>query len=55
MVRWDVYMRYAPELGEVLNGVSERLDTSDLALLNLQAEDPRADLAELARLWLASA
>ena len=54
VVRWDVYMRYAPDLGEVLNGVSERLDTSDLALLNLQAEDPRADLTELARLWLAS-
>ncbi|MGI9644075.1 MAG: ABC transporter substrate-binding protein, partial [Ilumatobacteraceae bacterium] len=54
VVRWDVYMRYAPDLGAVLNEVSSRLDTSDLALLNLQSTDPRADLGELARLWLAS-
>ncbi len=54
VVRWESYVRWAPELGEALDEVSSRLDTADLALLNLRAREPGVEVAELARLWLAS-
>jgi osmoprotectant transport system substrate-binding protein len=54
VVRWESFVRWEPELGDALEGVSTRLDTADLGLLNLRAQQEEADIAELARLWLAS-
>lgn len=53
VVRWDVFYRWAPRLGDALNDVSSRLETFDLASLNLRSLEPDADISELARGWLA--
>jgi len=53
VIRADVLARWGPSIEEVLDDVSSRLDTSDLRLLNLRAEDPQADIGALAELWLA--
>lgn len=54
VVRWQALARWSPELLDALNDVSGRLETSDLALLNMRAQQPDADIAALATLWLDS-
>jgi osmoprotectant transport system substrate-binding protein len=54
VVRRDALERWGSQLAEALNEVSNRLDTSDLALLNLRAGEPDADIAALAAQWLAA-
>ncbi len=54
VVRWTTLTQWSPDVLDALNDVSSRLETSDLALLNMRAQAPDADIAELARLWLES-
>ncbi len=54
VVRWTTLTQWSPDVLDALNEVSSRLETSDLALLNMRAQARDADMAELARLWLES-